>query len=252
MSKALTAIKQSIQKTEPMFKQLFGDSHRQRFVNESYYTIEACRKSAPLMKCTPESIRESVMSVINMGLTLNPSLGYAYLVPYGDECKIIVGYQGLCTLAYRSGLISSINCGVVHKGDSFDFCLGDEGYIKHRVHPETDEDSEDLLFVWVAIHTKNDGNVLVVKNKKWIDRRKAASKSADKSFSPWNPWYVEMGKKTVLRNGLKMVPKSPELENAIFLNDSNFGPDFSEPEEVKVEIMADDAVPKGTPEPQTA
>lgn len=244
MSNKLALIKQAVDKAKPLFVELFGEEKaKKRITNESMFAVSLCRKMSALAQCNPNTIRDSVFEIVNMGLTLNPSLGQAYLVPFKGTCTTIVGYQGLCTLAYRSGIIKKIESGVVHQGDLFDYQLGDEGYITHKIGPDTDEDDPNYIFVWVRIELATGGVIRVVKNKKWVEKRKAVSKSAN----VWNTWHVEMAKKTVLRNALKGVPKSPELEEAIFKMDQQ---ETRTPEDVAVEIM--DGDPMDVPEPVEA
>ena len=70
-----------------------------------------------LQKCTPQSIVRSLIQAAELGLTPSSSLGECYLVPFGTNCQLIIGYRGLIALARRSGEIVSISAGVIYEGD---------------------------------------------------------------------------------------------------------------------------------------
>ena len=64
--------------------------------------LTAFRTNRGLQNCTPSSIMAAVMSAAQLGLEPHVQ-GQCYLVPHGNECTLIVGYQGLLDLIRRSG-----------------------------------------------------------------------------------------------------------------------------------------------------
>src|SRR5579872_5213167 len=71
------------------------------------------RRVPGLSKCTPESFYASLLQAGQLGIEPGGSLGQGYLIPYGTECKFMLGYRGMIDLARRSGEIESIGAHVV-------------------------------------------------------------------------------------------------------------------------------------------
>lgn len=69
-----------------------------------------------LMACTPGSIIHSALRAAGLQLSVDPSLGHAYLVPYKDTCTFITGYKGYKNLALRTGRYRIINVAEVYEG----------------------------------------------------------------------------------------------------------------------------------------
>ena len=69
--------------------------------------LTAVRKTPKLMDCTKESFLGSLLNAAQIGL--EPSLlGQCFLIPYGTECQLIIGYQGLLALVYRSSKVKEV------------------------------------------------------------------------------------------------------------------------------------------------
>ena len=74
--------------------------------------LTAFRTNRGLQNCTPSSIMAAVMSAAQLGLEPHVQ-GQCYLVPHGNECTLIVGYQGLLDLIRRSGQVKSLAARIV-------------------------------------------------------------------------------------------------------------------------------------------
>lgn len=68
-----------------------------------------------LSKCTPESVMKSAMTAGALDLPIEKNLGFAYLIPYGNQCNFQLGYKGLIQLAQRTGKYKSINAIPIYK-----------------------------------------------------------------------------------------------------------------------------------------
>ena len=71
-----------------------------------------------LQECTHQSIYTSALRAATLRLSCDPSTGQAYLVPYGKDATLIVGYKGLRDLAIRTGMYRYINVSKVYEGES--------------------------------------------------------------------------------------------------------------------------------------
>jgi recombination protein RecT len=76
-------------------------------------------KTPALLDCTQHTLMSAILTVSQLGLSVDPLLGEAYLIPFKNkkkgitECTVIIGYKGLLGLARRSGMIDSISCSAV-------------------------------------------------------------------------------------------------------------------------------------------
>ncbi|MDY0141665.1 MAG: recombinase RecT [Bacteroidales bacterium] len=70
-----------------------------------------------LQKCEPASILSAGFQAESLNLPLNQSLGYAYVVPYGDKAQFQLGYRGFVQLAIRSGQYLDIDVFTIKDGE---------------------------------------------------------------------------------------------------------------------------------------
>src|ERR1700690_3025545 len=65
--------------------------------------LTTIRQTPKLLDCDPLSLIKCVVQCAAIGLEPDPLLGRAYLVPFGRECQLLIGYRGMIDLARRSG-----------------------------------------------------------------------------------------------------------------------------------------------------
>ena len=104
--------------------------------------LTAFRTTPKLAECDPRSVFAAVIQASQLGLEPN-IMGQAYLIPYGKQCNLIPGYQGLIELARRSGKIVSLYAHVVHDRDAFDYTLGVDKTLTHKPFDGEDADVVD-------------------------------------------------------------------------------------------------------------
>lgn len=69
-----------------------------------------------LKNASPDSIYTSAMMAAALDLPINPNLGFAYIIPYGQQAQFQIGYKGLIQLALRSGQFKTISACPVYEG----------------------------------------------------------------------------------------------------------------------------------------
>ena len=83
--------------------------------------ISVTNSNAALKQCEPNTIVAAAAVAATLDLPVNPSLWFAYIVPYKNrgeyEAQLQVGYKGFVQLAFRSGQYSTINAGPVFEGE---------------------------------------------------------------------------------------------------------------------------------------
>lgn len=204
----------------------------ERFVRVA---ITALTRIPKLAQCTPESVLKCMMTLSELGL--EPDGRRAHLIPFGQECTLIVDYKGLVELAMNSGLVSSIYADVIRRNDQFTW---DTGEIKHIINFM--EDRGEMYGAYCVIKFKDGGKHTEVMTKPDVDRIRARSKA--KNNGPWVTDYEEMAKKTVFRRASKWIKLSPEVQDAL----DKDADDGKAPASLVSEIVPPMALPEPEPE----
>ena len=171
--------------------------------------LTTIRLTPALLKCDVQSLMASIMQAAQLGL--EPGiLGHCYIVPYGNQAQFIIGYRGLIDLARRSGNIESIAAHEVCENDEFEWEFGLDEKLRHV--PALVDRGEIILFYAYAKFVGG-GHQIHVMTREQVDKIRARSRAA--ANGPWVTDYVEMGRKTVVRNLAKYLPISIEIAKAI-------------------------------------
>ena len=203
------------------------------------------RKTPKLMECDDKSLFGAIVQCSQLGLEPGNSLGHAYLIPYGRECTLIIGYKGLIELARRSGQIVSISAREVHEKDKFIIKYGLNEVLEHE--PNFVDRGKVIGFYAIA-QLKDGGHQFEYMTLDDIEKVRESSKSSKGAMSPWVNYYNEMGKKTVVRRLFKYLPVSIDIQRAISLdeqadagvqNNSYSFEDIEEIQELKVATESD-------------
>ena len=188
------------------------------------------RKTPALLNTTEASFMGAVMQSAQLGLEPGSALGQAYLVPYGKECQLILGYRGMIDLARRSGQVLSLNAYAVREGDDFNYQLGLHPDIHQIPSPEAARDKQPITFVYAVATLRGGGYQFEVMSRAEVEAVKAKAKSKN----IWNNYFEEMAKKTVIRRLFKYLPVSIEA-----LQVANVDAKREAGEEVKPEDVID-------------
>lgn len=201
------------------------------FIKEAGFALQAINANSELMKATKESIMQAVYNTALTGLSLNPVLKYAYLIPRWSngavKCTLDPSYQGLVKLLTDTGSVKSIYCHPVYKGDVFEVTLGTATEIKHS--PKYS--SRDIEKVY-AVGILSDGSKQIeVMTKEEIDAIRDISESY-KAFKAgkiksciWESNYSEMARKTVIKRISKYLPKTEKWDHfaqAVHLDNQDY------------------------------
>lgn len=176
-------------------------------------------QSKDLQKCTPETFYVAVSVAINSGIGLGNGKGY--LVGYGGNVQYVPGWKGLIDLVNRTGRASAWT-GVVHKGDHFEYALGDSPFLTHR--PGDNEDHKDITHYYAIGRVKGAEypHLVVWSVNKVIKHLNTYNKVGGKHYALKNDDNMDAyGRKVVLLQVIKYLPTSVELENAINAENAN-------------------------------
>jgi len=94
------------------FNELMGNRSAQ-FITS---VLSVVNNNNYLKNASPESVFSSALMAATLDLPVNPNLGFAYIIPYGQQAQFQVGYKGLIQLALRSGQFKTISVTPVYEG----------------------------------------------------------------------------------------------------------------------------------------
>jgi recombination protein RecT len=245
--KHLVLIRKTVDQNRERFESVRSGMN---FEKESVFAIQQLQKNEYLQKCiieAPETLAASIINVATTGLTLNPALGYAYLVPRKNksknrvECILDVSYRGLIHLLTLSGGVGSVSANIRYKGDQFDIDLGTSPKITHKPMFATKE----FVGVYAVAVLPNNTVQFDYMTKEEIDNIKLRSEMGKDDKGAWKSDYGEMAKKTVIKRLSKYLPKNDTMlraMEAIQLDNDNNGIDFEEENKRMANIRATDKV----------
>lgn len=203
------------------------------FAAEARYALEAVCKNKLLLKCDPETLKDSMVHLAAMGLSLNPAAQQAALIPRWNtkgekfDCTASPMYRGLMKLATDTGLITNITAEIVFQceEDSFDVDLGSQPFLKHkpkifvskeeRVVNLLNEEENRLIGCYCVAHLRDSEHphITVMDLSETMAIANASDafnpgKSNRMPSGPWVYWAGEMVKKAVIRRASKQWPLS--------------------------------------------
>lgn len=161
------------------------------------------RKNPKLKQCTHESLAISLIQMSALGL--EPGSGDVYMVPYGRECTLIVGYQGMMKLVRRTGNVLDIGARLVREGDEFSVEIKDG---EERYFHQPDPFGDGKIRGGYAYVRYQSGLVRYERMSiKEIEKIRDDSKGRG---GPWATHFTEMARKTLVRRLCKWIEISPE------------------------------------------
>lgn len=163
-----------------------------------------------LSKASNNSIMTAAMKAAVLNLPIEPSLGFAYIVPYKREAQFQIGYKGLIQLAIRSGQIKGINSGVVYKAQ---FKTYDPLF--ETLEVDFTQPADEVAGYFATLELTNGFKKLTYWTK---EQATAHGKRFSMSFNngPWKTDFDAMAQKTLLKQIIsKYAPLSTELQEAI-------------------------------------
>jgi len=225
--------------------------------------LSAVSSSPGLLECDPISVAACVVQSSILGLEPNSVLGESYLVPFWNgrlkrkQAQLVPGYQGLIKLARQSGDVSMIDAQIVYQNDEFEFHKGSEVWWKHKWARSGDRGEPEG--VWAGYVLKDSSRNFEYWTLEQIEKhRDKFSKGAfDREghlTGAWRDAPEWMWKKTVLRQIIKLMPKSIELASALSLeerSDSGLTQVFdSIPAELQPDVEDGPELPKAPAQPK--
>lgn len=185
--------------------------------------LTALRQTPDLAECDARSVLGGLMTCAQLGLRVGV-LGHAWLLPFYDrksrskKATLVVGYQGLIDLAYRSDRVAGITARVVYENDPvWDVEYGTEDRLIHK--PLMTGPRGKPIAYYAVCHIK-DGRPLFFpmsheEMEEYRDRYATAKNREGQVVGPWRDNFEGMALKTCIRQLSKSMPKSTEFSTAL-------------------------------------
>lgn len=224
---AFLAVTDQLQKQYgPHLKSLLGTDDDGKVAFLIACLKDQASKIPKLLEASPQSLKTCLVYSAQMNLFPGAMQECAY-VPFFNgrsqkfEATFMPMYQGLIKLAYNSGFVKSIGAEVVYENDFFSYELGTNQHLKHV--PFLDGDRGKRKCVWCVVKPIYGNDMVRVLPIAFIEAIRGRSKAAKMSDSPWNDnseiGYDAMARKTAIKQALKFIPKSAQLQQVISLDD---------------------------------
>jgi recombination protein RecT len=154
------------------------------------------RTSPGLLNCKPSSVMASLLVAAQLGLEPGGPLPGVYLVPYKDECTLIISVHGFRKLLYSAGALD-VQTYIIRKGDEIAQESTDEGVRVRWVSADPMDDTRESVGALAEIRFPGGGIIQELMTKAQIEKR------AKTGGPVWRQWREEMERKTVLRAAAK-------------------------------------------------
>ncbi len=164
-----------------------------------------------LRDCSHQSMVEAIFRCCRLGMEPGADLGYVYLVPRKRQCTVVLGYQGMLELAWRSGQLKSIQAHVVYEQDEFQYYVDEMG--QHVRHVPASCHRGSIVASYAIAQLITGGYHVELLYKEDIDAVRQGG--YDKV---WQQHYGEMAKKTAIRKLFKYLPKTQVIQEALSLD----------------------------------
>ena len=218
----MLSIEGLIQKSaEQLGKALPLHMRSERIVRIALTTL---RLNPKLMACDPYSFLGALFQAAQLGLEPNVE-GQAYIIPYGNKAQFQLGYKGLVELYYRHPNSISLQAEAVREHDDFVFDLA-KAEISHKIDLSL-EDRGKVIAYYAVAKMVNGGNAFKVMSfnevKQFAERFSKCYMKKEQRFMPDTPWannFDEMAKKSVLKQLMKLLPKSVEMQQALAMDET--------------------------------
>jgi recombination protein RecT len=225
-----------------------SNEYKMNFNREAGFAIQILTNNPYLLKCDPDSVKHAIVNVALTGISLNPALKYAYLIPRkskdGIKCILDISYMGMIKILTDAGAVKNVDAGVIYSNDKYDFRRGSDPYFKHQ--PALSQRGEKVGAYAIAF-LRDGGFQFEILGKEEIEKIRSTSESykneEGRKFSPWETWEDEMWKKSALKRLFKLLPKtnfSDQLIAAISHDYDNEVSDLNVTKEDKYSQMFED------------
>lgn len=204
MNNALQEVKRALSADEirTRFSEILGNKAPQFMAS----ITNAVTGNKALQACEPNSIMAAAFIAASLDLPIDPNLGRAYIIPYGNKAQFQIGYKGFVELAIRTGQYKDMNSVEIYEDEIKEYnpILGRLTFVDNFSNcTQREAGQTDKIVGYYAYYELLAGffkGLYMTKQQiiNHAERYSQAYKSKRKD-SPWFTNFDEMAKKTVLK-----------------------------------------------------
>ena len=193
------------------FDELLG-ARTPQFLSSIVSLVNADKNLQQAMIEAPMTVVQSALKAATFDLPIEPSLGYAYIVPFNNsykdedgwhkrmEANFIIGYKGLVQLCLRTGAYKCVPDAVdVRQGElvSYDRLTGEAVFN----WIEDEDEREELPIIGYAgyFQLKNGAEKTIYMTRKQIEKHEKKNRKGQSMGKGWREDFDAMARKTVIR-----------------------------------------------------
>lgn len=200
------AILDHLTKLEPKFAK--QNQFNLKFESECLFARQQLMKNDYTLQTAannPQSLRNAILNVAAIGISLNPASAHAYLVPRDGSICLDISWKGLVKLATDSGAIEWAKAELVYNNDEFAY-NGPATPPTHSTDPFDPDHTFDTIKGAYCIAKLASGDFMIeTMSAAEIMKIKNTSKASN---GPWQTWPEQMAKKSIVKRASKSWPQS--------------------------------------------
>ena len=200
-------------------KKRFGEMLGNRAAGFMSSIIACTNNNKQLKEADPMTVISAAAMAATLDLPINPALGFAHIVPYGNKkdgtvkAQFQMGWKGFVQLAQRSRQYQTINADVVFEGE-----LKSHNKLTGEIIYDVDGKKSERVIGYFAYFRLINGfeKALFMKTEDVEKHGKRYSKSFAYPGSVWKTNFDAMALKTVVKLLIsKWGPMSVDMQRAI-------------------------------------
>ena len=186
------------------FEDLMG-ARTPQFVSSIVSMVNGSDKLKEAFLSAPATVVQSALKAASYDLPIDPSLGFAYIVPFRNtqkqamEAQFMLGYKGMIQLALRTGAYKIINVIDVREGELKSFNRLTEDIELEFI--DDDEQREALPVIGYAGYYRliNGTEKTIYMTRKQVEAHERKHRKGQYMSKLWRDDFDAMALKTVLR-----------------------------------------------------
>lgn len=189
------------------FNDLLGDRAPQ-FLSSIVSLVNADKNLQRAFYESPMTVIQSALKAATFDLPVEPSLGYAYIVPFNNykdgvkrmEASFIIGYKGMVQLCLRTGAYARVPDAVdVREGElvSYDRLTGDAEF--RWIEDEDQREALPIIGYAGYFRLKNGAEKTIYMTVKQIEGHEKKNRKGQSMGKGWREDFDAMARKTVIR-----------------------------------------------------
>lgn len=211
MNQMVVSLNEVIESQQGSFQEIAKEHNLVSFKKEAGFALQALQNNDFLCKIAtqnPQSLKNAITNIAAIGISLNPAIKQAYLVPRDGKVCLDISYMGLAALATQNMSIKWVQAEVVREGETFHH-MGIDKIPEHQM--DCFNRTGKLKGVYCVAKLYDDSYLTTIMSIDEVYKIRDMSSQSWKSkkSGPWRDFEEEMVKKTVIKRATKLWPSPP-------------------------------------------